>query len=63
MELVEKFDNNRIRFKRKIERRNRDQTLGFDPYRTTVGLGEGGLVFIIVGLIAVAVAVALIFAR
>ncbi len=36
-EMVEKFDNYRIRFKRKIEHRNNDHILQFDPYRTTMG--------------------------
>ncbi len=62
-EMIEKFDNNRIRFKRKIERRSQDQSLNCDPYRTSVGMGEGGLVAIIFVAIAVVVAVALIFAR
>ena len=62
-ELVEKFDNNRIRFKRKIERRSHDQSLDFDPYRTSVGMGEGSLVIIIIGIIAVVVVAVLLFAR
>ena len=37
-ELVEKFDNHRIRFKRRIERRSNDQFLDFDPYRNHIGL-------------------------
>ena len=62
-EMIEKFDNNRIRFKRKIERRSQDQSLGFDPYRTSVGMGEGGLVAIIFGIIVVVIIAVLIFAR
>ena len=30
-EMVEKFDNNRVRFKRRIERRSNDMHLDFDP--------------------------------
>lgn len=47
-ELVEKFDDQRIRFKRRIENRKRDAGLGFDPYRTTLGASEGKMVVIIV---------------
>jgi hypothetical protein len=62
-ELVEKFDDNRIRFKRRIERRNQDQSLGFDPYRTRIGITELGVAAIVIGAIAVMVAVALLIAR
>ena len=56
-ELVEKFDDNRIRFKRRIEKRSNDQFLNTDPYRTTVGLKDGAIAGII--LLAVGVAIAL----
>ncbi|MEW5796387.1 MAG: hypothetical protein AB1772_08485 [Candidatus Zixiibacteriota bacterium] len=60
-ELLEKFDNSRIRFKRRIERRAQDQTLAVDPYRTHVGISEGGLAFVIIGVIvAVALAAVLV---
>lgn len=38
-ELLEKLDDNRVRFKRRSEKRRRDQTLppGIDPYRTHYG--------------------------
>jgi len=36
-EMLEKFDNSRIRFKRRVDRRASDQSLGFDPYRTNYG--------------------------
>ena len=62
-ELVEKFDDSRIRFKRRIERRNQDQSLGFDPYRTRVGISELGVAAVIIGIIAVAVVIALLFLR
>jgi hypothetical protein len=62
-EMVEKFDNDRIRFKRRIERRNQDKSLGFDPYRTRVGMTELGMVAIIVGLIAAVALVAFLFAH
>lgn len=52
-ELLEKFDDERIRFRRPISARNNDATLprGYDPYRTQVGISEGGLVlWIIMGI-------------
>lgn len=36
--LVEKFDNQRLRFKRPVSERANDRTLGIDPYRTQVGM-------------------------
>ncbi len=56
-EMLEKFDDQRIRFKRRIENRKRDAQLGYDPYRTSGGLGEGRTVAVIIAAIA---AVALI---
>lgn len=49
--LVEKFDNERLRFKRPASARRKDTMLppGVDPYRTNYGVGEGGLAFIILG--------------
>jgi len=66
-EMVEKFDNNRIRFKRRVENRSKDQYLKTDPYRTTVGMGEGSLVVLILGitfgLVGLGLLVAFMFAR
>ena len=58
-ELVEKFDDQRLRFKRKIENRSKDQYLETDPYRTQIGMGEGKLVTIILGIVFVVGAFAL----
>lgn len=60
--LVEKFDNTRIRLKRPVSARSGDAALGFDPYRTNVGLSEGrfvvlllliifGFVFLVISLV------------
>jgi hypothetical protein len=46
--LVEKFDNGRMRLKRPHDARSADAGLGFDPYRTHVGVSEGALVAIII---------------
>ncbi len=50
--MVEKFDDNRIRFKRPVSAQRKDQNLppGIDPYRTTFGMSEGGLAFSIIGV-------------
>lgn len=46
-EMVEKFDNRRIRFRRPIEARKQDEMLPeyFDPYRTHYGNSSRRLVF------------------
>lgn len=48
--MVEKFDDNRIRFKRSGDAFKKDATLppGIDPYRTQYGMSEGGLAFRII---------------
>jgi hypothetical protein len=53
--LVEKFDDNRLRFKRPARAKRNDYNLppGIDPYRTTYGIGEGGLALVIIGSMAV----------
>jgi len=35
-ELVEKFDDRRVRLKRRVSARQNDAGLGFDPYRTRI---------------------------
>jgi hypothetical protein len=49
--LLEKFDNDRLRFKRPVSAREKDAALpeGIDPYRTAYGMSEGMLVFLIIG--------------
>jgi hypothetical protein len=44
-ELVEKFDDGRLRFKRPTAARSKDQARprGYDPYRTRHGMGEGAM--------------------
>jgi hypothetical protein len=49
--LVEKFDNSRIRLKRRESARSGDGALGFDPYRTHVGMSEGRFALMLVALI------------
>jgi hypothetical protein len=36
--LVEKFDDSRVRLKRLASARKSDNSLGFDPYRTYIGM-------------------------
>ncbi len=52
--MVEKFDNYRIRFKRRTDQRKNDQFLDFDPYRTHVGMASGPVAAIIVGSVLLA---------
>jgi hypothetical protein len=55
--FLEKFDNYRIRLKRPASARERDAVLGFDPYRSWVGIGQARLVLLIVAGVFVAVAI------
>ena len=52
--FVEKFDDNRMRFKRPSSARRSDYNLppGVDPYRTTYGMTEFGLAMTILGSMA-----------
>jgi hypothetical protein len=58
-ELLEKLDDSRVRFKRKKEHRSGDGHRASDPYRTQVGLTEGGIV--VTALVALAVVAGLVF--
>lgn len=51
-EMVEKFDDQRIRFKRRTEKRAGDRHLEIDPYRTQIGITEGHIVAIVLGIVA-----------
>src|SRR6187200_2704270 len=46
-ELVEKFDDMRLRFKRPTSARNIPSPAGLDPYRTMYGISQGQLTAII----------------
>src|SRR5512146_1662287 len=50
-ELVEKFDNQRVRFKRPLSYRDRDSLLpaGVDPYRTHYGISSLMVAILLVG--------------
>ena len=57
-QLVEKFDDSRLRLKRPASARQRDGKLGFDPYRTYVGFTPTALsVLIIAGCTALVLVV------
>jgi len=43
-ELVEKFDDQRVRLRRPVAARSNDHLLDFDPYRTWIGVSDAGLV-------------------
>lgn len=62
-EMVEKFDNYRVRFKRRTDRRSSSGSSDIDPYRTNIGIAQGSIVFLVLGIVGVlAGALALIFA-
>ncbi len=61
-EMVEKFDDSRIRFKRRIEHRANDHLLDGDPYRTQVGIGQGAIVALVLVIIGVLAGVAVLVA-
>ena len=51
-ELVEKFDQYRLRFKRRVERRSNDHLAPLDPYRTSPSLNwKGKSVALILGVV------------
>ena len=50
-ELIEKFDECRLRFKRRVERRSNDHMATLDPYRTSIGFQGGTFAGIFVGVI------------
>lgn len=54
--LVEKFDDYRLRFKRRVEKRTMDQHLNqeIDPYRTNLGSGAWPIIGILFGIFVVA---------
>ena len=58
-EMLEKFDDERIRFKRRIEKRSNDQYLKIDPYRTQCGIDQKILIAFILASLG---ALGLIFA-
>ena len=56
--LVEKFDNSRVRLKRPASDCVSDAALGFDPYRSWVGISQARFAALLVlGLLASAVAI------
>jgi hypothetical protein len=70
--LVEKFDNQRLRFKRPISAREKDSSLDFDPYRTQYGTSANtaivagctvvGILFVSLLIIAAVFGIASFFA-
>ena len=62
--MLEKFDSQRVRLKRPAAAKAGDASLGFDPYRTSVGMGEGMLAITIMGCVfgAIAIMIAIIAA-
>jgi len=52
-ELVEKFDDNRIRFKRRTDRRSMDSHHERNPYRTSADTGASVILWAALGIILV----------
>lgn len=48
--LLEKFDNDRVRLKRPVSAKAGDAGLGYDPYRTSYGMSQAMMAFLIVGI-------------
>ena len=59
-EMVEKFDNNRIRFKRRTDQRAQDAHRELDPYRSSIGLSPGGTTGLIIGMLVALMGVGLL---
>lgn len=53
-EILEKFDNYRVRFKRRTDNRYGDTGTGSDPYRTTVGATEARVALFVILALAIA---------
>jgi hypothetical protein len=47
--LVEKFDDQRLRFKRPVSAREKDSSLDFDPYRTQYGITTAANTAVVAG--------------
>ena len=64
--MIEKFDDSRVRLKRPAKARVNDAALGFDPYRTWVGMSQwrytGLILAAVIALIAGIAAAAATFA-
>jgi hypothetical protein len=65
--MLEKFDNSRMRVKRPVAARSGDARLGFDPYRTWVGITDGQLalriILTVVGVLALVGMIAFLATR
>ncbi|MGB2959930.1 MAG: hypothetical protein WBG01_13615 [Bacteroidota bacterium] len=59
-EMLEKLDDSRVRFKRKKEHRAADGQRSIDPYRTHVGLTEGGVVVTVLVALALVAGLAVL---
>jgi hypothetical protein len=55
--MVEKFDSHRVRLKRPWAAKTGDAVLGFDAYRTSVGMSENKLALMIMGCVLTAIGI------
>ncbi len=56
-ELLEKFDDYRLRFKRRVEKRAMDKYLEADPYRSQLATSKGSVIAIIAGVLIMLVGI------
>jgi hypothetical protein len=62
-QLVEKFDNSRLRLKRPLAAREHDAQLSFDPYRTNYGMNQAAFIALLVGSIFVFIGALILIAK
>ena len=56
-ELVEKFDDHRLRFKRRVDRRSMDSHSDVDPYRSSVDSFDNNAKAIMIGLVLLTIGI------
>jgi hypothetical protein len=59
-QMLEKFDNSRIRFKRRVEKRSMDPHIEGDAYRTSADVGTSTRSQIIVGVLLLCAGLAML---
>lgn len=62
-QLVEKFDDKRLRFRRPMSAQQYDEQLppDIDPYRATYGMGEGAMGFVIMFIVVATILLIIFF--
>jgi len=60
-ELLEKFDDYRLRFKRRVEKRYMDKHLDIDPYRSQVASSKGPIIAAIISVLVLLLGILTLF--